>query len=145
MSQIAQNIALYAQDTALTRSQRLAFRNEIILAKISTGLTVEQIQAEYQLSRRQVYKIIHDAQEQVEEWFSNFPKTGMLSLFRSNVISVSNEIKDLTNLKLAAKSLDEKIEVSKSIIDARIKFNRLVAEGPAYARLKELVKQVDSA
>ncbi len=144
-SEIGQIARLYSQEMKqLSRSQRLAFRNEIILAKVSTGITVDEIQKEYQLSRSQVYKIINEAQEEVEQWFINFPKTGMLSLFRSNVISVANEIKELSNLKVQAKSLNEKLDVTKSIIDSRIKFNRLVAEGPTYARLRELVKNIES-
>jgi len=144
-NETAQLTALYAQNTSqLTRSQRLSLRNEIILAKIATGITVEEIQKEFQLSRRQVYNIIEQAEKEVEQWFINFPKTGMLSLFRSNVISVANEIKELSNLKSEAKSLNEKLDVTKSIIDARIKFNKLVAEGPTYARLRELVKRTES-
>ena len=134
-----------SQDTRqLSRSQRLALRNEIILAKVSTGITVDDIQQEYQLSRSQVYKIVNEAQQEVEEWFDNFPKTGMLSLFRSNVISVASELKQLESLRTEAKSLPEKLDISKSIIDARIKFNKLVAEGPTYARLKQLVKDTES-
>lgn len=144
-NEIGQIIRSYSQETRpLTRQQRLSFRNEIILAKIATGITVEQIQEEFQLSRAQVYNIIKQAQDEVEEWFNNFPKTGMLSLFRSNVIAVSNEIKNLTALKNEAKSLPEKLDVSKSIIDARLKFNRLVAEGPTYTRVKELVRNAES-
>ena len=142
-AEIAQNTALYAQDTAqLTRSQRLAFRNEVILAKIATGITVEEIQKEFQLGRRQVYSIIKDAENQVEEWFVKFPKSGMLSLFRSNIISVSDEIKELTGLKVHAQSLDEKLDVSKSIIDARIKFNKLVAEGTNISKTKAIGERV---
>ena len=144
-TEIGQIARLYAQNTGqLTRSQRLAFRNEIILAKIATGITVDDIQKEFQLSRSQVYCIIKEAENEVEQWFDKFPKSGMLSLFRSNVISVSNEIKELANLRIEAKTLAEKLDVTKSIIDARIKFNRLVAEGPTYARLKQLVKNTES-
>ena len=144
-SEIGQIARIQSQETRqLSRSQRLTFRNETILAKIATGITVDDIQKEFQLSRSQVYKIIKEAEKEVEEWFINFPKTGMLSLFRSNVISVANEIKELTNLKSEAQSLNEKLDVSKSIIDGRIKFNKLVAEGPTYTRLKELVKKTES-
>lgn len=140
--EIRQIARIQAQETRqnLTRAQRISLRNEIILAKISTGITVEQIQEEFQLSRAQVYNIIKDAEEEVEEWFHNFPKRAMLSLFRSNVLAVTKEISELTNLKNQAQDFNEKMDIHRAIIDARIKHNRLIAEGPTYVRIKQLVK-----
>ena len=145
MEEIANTVANQTQDTSkLSRSQRLAARNEIILAKLATGITIPQLQEEFQLSNRQIYNIINTAQEQMENWFDNFPKTGMLSIFRNNIFAVAEEIKTLTSLKSQAQTLQEKIEVSKQIIDARVKYNKIAAEGPTYIRLKEVVKNAQS-
>ncbi len=87
-NETAQLTALYAQNTSqLTRSQRISLRNEIILAKIATGITVEEIQKEFQLSRRQVYNIIEQAEKEVEQWFINFKNRPV-----SNVLQVLNEM-----------------------------------------------------
>lgn len=141
-SEIAHLGVLAEQNTAhLTRTQKLKLRNEIIMVKLITKSSVEDIQAEYRLSRRQVYNIIEEAQKDIEDWFYSFPKHGMLAIFKSNVLAVMNEITELLQLKKEADKFQDKLAVREAIIKSRILLNRMVAEGPAYVRLKQLVEQ----
>ena len=136
---ISQNVSNGSSTVSKTRSQRLAERNTEILAKISTGITIQQIQEEYSLTSRQIYNIINIGESELKDWFDSFPRRGMMALFRSNIISVAHEIQKLEEYRDSTDDLNAKAAITNLILNARIKFNRLIAEGPTYMKIKQLL------
>lgn len=127
--------------TKLTRRQRLQLRNEIMLARLTAGeATKEQLREEFDLSERRINAIIQEARKELQEWFDDLPKNGMIAIFRANMLAVYKEIKNIENLRTGAKTLEENLNISKALINARMQLNRLTAEGPTYQKIKQLVE-----
>ncbi len=78
-----------------------------------------------------------------ESWYNDLPKKIMLSIHRYNSERIFEEIQHLTNLRNEAKDLKIQLCATNSIIDAYIKYDRIIAEGPVLSRHKELTEELE--
>lgn len=122
----------------MSRSERLQFRNKKILKDLALGKTRKTIQEEYQLSDRQLLRIMASAKDELEEWYTNLSKEGMLTLFRSNSEDVSAELAKLIAIRDEETDKETKFQMTKDIINTIVSYNKMVAEGPVLTKYKEL-------
>ena len=145
LSEMSDYMTDYEQDMSkLPRNERISIRNQVILMKVATGSTKTEIQNKFKLSERQIYRILQDAQIESAEWYESLPKEKMLQIFRYNSQKTFKEILRLERIRNEGKD-DKQTEfnMTKDIIDAYIKYDRMVAEGPTLTRQKELTEKVE--
>lgn len=136
---------LSAQEPDMTkwkRPQKLEYRNNKILCDIATGRTKEAVCAEYQISTRQLERILKAAREELDDWYNTISKEGMLTLFRNNSKKVYKELAELENLRLQEADPKAKFDMTKDIINTTVTYNKMIAEGPVLTKYRELTDEM---
>lgn len=142
---MTQNVTLPEQNTThLTRSERLHLRNQSILTKLATGTTKENLQNEYNLSKRHLNKIIAQAEMEAEEWYKELPKKRLLQLFQSTAEKIQQKINRMEYLAAKFKDTKEEFDYDERIMHAYSNFMRLLSDGPGLVRMKEALEIMET-
>ena len=142
--QITSFLSVFEEKTKdLTREERLKIRNDIMLKDRFLGKSIKYIADKFQISDRQVRRIFEELDTESENWYNLLPKKYMLAIHRYNSEHIFEEIEKLKNLRAGSSEIKIKIEATNSIIDAYIKYEQMVAEGPTLTRQKEIVEQAE--
>ena len=148
MSEQAQEMSFYqnfSENTQhMTREERINLRNDIVMMYIYTGLTKQKVAEKFRISIRTVERILEGIHEASDEWYKQLPKRYALAIHRRNSNKVFNEITKLSNIRSKAKGEpDKEFQMTHGIIDAYIKYDKMVAEGPTLERQKELTEEME--
>ena len=127
----------------LSRYERLNLRNDIIIMDLYTGLTKDKIATKFNLSVRQVERIIESTQEASDDWYKQLPKKYALAIHRRNSVKIFNEIGKLATLRSIIDDTEKEFNMTQGIIDAYIKYDKMLAEGPTLERQKELTEEME--
>lgn len=136
-------MADYEQNmSTLSRDDRIRLRNQVMMMMLSSGTSKQEIQKEFNLSDRQLRRIINEDYEQSKEWYEALPRKLMLQIFRFNSMKVFKEITRLENIRNEIENnKQQEFDMTKDIIDSYTKYTRMVAEGPALVSQKETTRQ----
>jgi len=126
----------------LTRHDKIELRNNKILCDIATGRTKNSICEEYHISMRQLYRIIEQAHEELDDWYNTISKEGMITMFRQNSKKVFKELQRLEELRMKEGEIKVKFDMTKDIINTTITYNKMIAEGPVLTKYRELTDQM---
>ena len=127
----------------LSRYERLNLRNDIIIMDLYTGSTKDKIATKFNLSVRQVERIIESTQEASDDWYKQLPKKYALAIHRRNSVKIFNEIGKLATLRSIIDDTEKEFNMTQGIIDAYIKYDKMLAEGPTLERQKELTEEME--
>ncbi len=128
----------------LSRKERVDIRNQIIISQVYSGVDKEDVAKQFTISVRQLDRIIRQVEEANKEWYNNLLRNGMSAMFRYNSMQVFDEITTLKSLRTKTAEPGKKFDMTQGIISSIISYNKMLAEGPTYARMMELVKQTES-
>ncbi len=138
-----QNFTKKADEKGLSRHERLNLRNEIILMDIYTGSTKEKEATKFNISVRQIERILEDAQEASNDWYKQLPKKFALEIHRRNSMKVFQEITRLSTIRSSIGDKDKEFRMTEGIIESYIKYDKMLAEGPTLQRQKELTEEME--
>ena len=127
----------------LSRKERVNIRNQIIISQVYSGVDKEDVAKQFTISVRQLDRIIKQVEEANQEWYNNLLRNGMSAMFRYNSMQVFDEITTLKSLRNQTAEPDKKFDMTQGIINSIINYNKMLAEGPTYARMMELVKKTE--
>lgn len=127
----------------LPRDEKLRLRNNIILRDISVGREKEFISKKFRVSVRQVERILKEIYEGVDAWYKSLPKGTLQAIHRANSEEVFDEITKLKSIRSGIRDTQMQEKATVDIIESWIKYDRMVAEGPALTRQKELVAEME--
>ena len=125
-------------------SSKKKLRNQELYLLIATGTRKEIICEKFNLSLSQLNKILKEANAEAEQWFQSLPRQTMIQIFRFNSEKIFAEIQRLEKIRNGIKE-DPKVEfdLTLKIINAYSQYNKLVAEGPALIRQKEVIEAAE--
>lgn len=124
------------------RFQKIEYRNNKMLADIATGRSKASICDEYQISLRQLDRILKAAHEELDDWYNTISKEGMLTLFRQNSKKVYQELQTLETLRMQEADSKTKFDMTKDIINTTVTYNKMIAEGPVLTKYRELTDEM---
>ncbi len=128
----------------LSRKERVDIRNQIIISQVYSGVDKEDVARQFTISVRQLDRIIKQVDDANQEWYNNLLRNGMSAMFRYNSMQVFDEIATLKSLRNQTAEPEKKFDMTQGIINSIISYNKMLAEGPTYARMMELVKKTES-
>lgn len=132
-----------AQTKVMTRRERIEARNDIIMTEWHAGKPKEEIAERFQISIRQLDRIIFKIEQDAKDWYTSLPKKTMIAIHRDNSIKVYNEIRTLKALRRQVDDNNKKFSWTVDIIDAYAKYDKMVAEGATLQRQKELTEEAE--
>ena len=127
----------------LPREEKLRLRNNIILRDVSVGRSNDFISKKFRISVRRVEQILAEIYEGVDDWYKSLPKGTLQAIHRANSEEVLDEITRLKSIRSGIRDTQLQEKATVDIIESWIKYDRMVAEGPALTRQKELVTEME--
>ena len=124
-------------------ARRKKVRNQEILMELASGGLKEDLCTKWNLSISQLNKIIHEADKEAEDWYKSLPRKTMIQSFRNNRQKIYSEIQVLEVIRDLVTDPTKKFEMTKSVINAFVQYNKLVSEGPSLIRQKEITEQAE--
>lgn len=128
---------------SLSRDEKLRLRNNIMLRDISVGRSKDYISKKFRISVRQVNKILKEIYAGVDEWYKSLPRGTLQAIHRANTEEILDEITKLKNIRAGIREAQMQEKATVDIIESWIKYDRMVADGPALTRQKELVAEME--
>ena len=129
------------QKSKLTASKEKDLRNQEIYMEIATGAKKDDICKKWDISLTQLNRILREANKESEKWFRSLPRQTMIQIFCNNSEKVFQEIRRLERIRNGIKE-DPRVEfdMTLKIISAYSNYNKMVADGPALVRQKEVIE-----
>ncbi|MEX0657130.1 MAG: hypothetical protein WD154_06260 [Nitrosopumilaceae archaeon] len=127
----------------LPRDEKLRLRNNIILRDTSVGRSKDYISKKFRISVRQVERILREIYDGVDDWYKSLPRGTLQAIHRANTEEIFDEIAKLKNIRAGIRDTQMQEKATVDIIESWIKYDRMVAEGPALTRQKELVAEME--
>jgi len=128
----------------LSPSKEKDLRNQEIYLEIASGIKKDVICKKWGLSITQLNRILRDGNKEAEEWYKSLPRRTMIQIFFCNGAKTLEEIQKLEHIR--DKVRDEpklEFDMTKSIIDAYYQYTRMMFEGPAIRRQKEVIEAAE--
>lgn len=129
--------------TEILPSIKKKLRNQEIYIQIATGTTKDDICKQCKLSLRQLNRILAEANAEAEQWYKSLPRQTMIQIFRFNSEKIFNEIRVLEKIRNSVSDPVKKFEMTKTIINTYMQYNKMVAEGPSLIRQKEVTDEAE--
>lgn len=127
----------------LPRDEKLRLRNNILLRDVSVGRSKDYISKKFRISVRQVERILKEIYEGVDEWYKSLPKGTLQAIHRANTEEILDEITKLKGIRSGIRDTQLQEKATVDIIESWIKYDKMVSEGPALTRQKELVAEME--
>lgn len=147
MSEQEQIMSFFAQFEEKTRNlprdEKLRLRNNIMLRDISVGRSKDYISKKFRISVRQVERILKEIYEGVDEWYKSLPRGTLQAIHRANTEEILEEITRLKGIRSGIRDTQLQEKSTVDIIESWIKYDKMVSEGPALTRQKELVAEME--
>lgn len=134
------------QKAGKTRKERLAIRNENILLELASGKSKDDICEDLKLSKRHLNRILQDLYQGAEDWYNLLPRQYKIDLFKINSQKVLKQIMKLERLQEQYERDQVKdmiISLAEKIVNLRIKYDEMIADGVYYHKIKEDLEEVD--
>ena len=125
----------------LSHEEKVTIRDDMIMMAVYVGQPKSDIQKIFNISERQVYRIIAAAEKNGKEWTENLTTKYMIGIHARNSAKMFQEILTLVAIRNKAEKPKEKFEMTKEIIAAYAAYDRMIAEGPALERQKVLTQK----
>ena len=124
-------------------SQQKKVRNQEIFVLNACGTPKEVICKTWSLSLSQLNKVLHDVNVETEEWAKSWSRNNMIQIFRFNCEKIFQEIQRLERIRNKIGDPEKEFEMTRTMINTYSQYTKLVAEGPALTRQKEVLKQAE--
>ena len=127
----------------LPRDEKIRLRNNILLRDVSVGRSKDYISKKFRISVRQVERILKEIYAGVDEWYKSLPRGTLQAIHRANTEEILEEITKLKSIRSSTRDAQLLQKATVDIIESWIKYDRMVSEGPALTRQKELVEEME--
>jgi len=127
----------------LPNSIQKKLRNQEIFIHIASGVTKLDICKQSHISLRQLNRIMAEANVEAEQWYKSLPRKTMIQIFRFNSEKIFQEIQRLEQIRNKINDPLKEFEMTRGIINTYSQYNKMIAEGPALIRQKEVTEQAE--
>ena len=127
----------------LPRDEKIRLRNNIMLRDVSVGRSKDYISKKFRISERQTRRILKEIYAGVDEWYKSLPRGTLQAIHRANTEEILEEITKLKSIRSSTRDAQLLQKATVDIIESWIKYDRMVSEGPALTRQKELVEEME--
>jgi hypothetical protein len=131
------------EERTLTPSVQKRLRNEKIFLEIACGIDREEICKKYGISKRHLNRLLEDADREAQQWFQSLPRQALIQIFKFNSQKIFQEIQVLVEIRNKVEDPGKQFEMTKAIINALSQHTKLIADGPALIRQKEVIEAAE--
>lgn len=143
--EVARKFSLDIGDIAtLPRAEKLAIRNQIILALVGANFSTKQVATVFSMSPRNVELIVKEEYDEAIDWYKQFPAKIRIAAFKINAAAVFTELMRMKAIReQVKKDGDLKLEflMSEKIAKLQIDYDKMLTEG---ATLDSIKSQADA-
>ena len=127
----------------LDANEQMRVRNEIIITDYLCGINAKEIAERVKLTKERVNEIITQRQKDALEWHQNLMKDKIVMVHNFVSMKVMDEIRRMRRIRNGIKNDPEaEFAITKSIMDAYIKYDEMLASGVVFDEVRRLTGQV---
>lgn len=144
--EIAEKFSLNAPEIAnLPRAEKLAIRNQIVLAMVGANYSPSQVAEIFQMSVRNVELILQQQYQDAIDWYKQFPAKIRIAAFKINAAAVFSELMRMKAIRESVKKEgDHKLEfaMSERIAKLQIDYDKMLTEGATLDSIRTQAEEI---